>query len=365
VTPGWRDRLEQLAGEVFDEAQRVGMRILAGGPRAYEIQGFRGYGNHQRVLVQGRALVAPDIGPSRDSDTSIGNLYNTYKRIGADGIANAQVRVTIGGTTRDLVADDEGFFREWIELAEPFGVDPWQRAGLRLVEPLRANQPDVLGSADVRIPEATVSFGVISDLDDTVIQSRVSNVIQAARTIMLGNARTRLPFEGVAPFYRALARGGDGRRRNPVFYVSSSPWNMYDVIAEFLELKDIPSGPILLRDWDLDMASLQASHLRRHKEPLIREILSTYPTLPFVLIGDTSQHDPEIYRAITHEFRGRILAIYIRDVTANPERSAAVRALSDEVVAAGSALVLAEDTQAAARHAEGLGLIAPGSVDPM
>jgi phosphatidate phosphatase APP1 len=138
---------------------------------------------------------------------------------------------------------------------------------------------------------------------------------------------------------------------------------MYDVIAEFLELKEIPSGPILLRDWDLNIASLQAAHLRRHKEPLIREILSSYPALPFVLIGDTSQHDPEIYRAITHEFGGRILAIYIRDVTANPERSAAVRALSDEVAAAGSALVLAEDTQAAARHATGLGLIAPESID--
>ncbi|HEX4684583.1 MAG TPA: phosphatase domain-containing protein, partial [Gemmatimonadaceae bacterium] len=224
MTPGWRDRLENLAGEVFDEAQRMGMRILAGGPQAYEIEGYRGYGNHQRVLVQGRALESRDIGASRDSDTSIGNLYNTYKRIGAGGIPGARIRTTIGGTTRDIVADDEGFFREWIEIAEPIGTEPWQRAALRLLEPLRANQPDVLGAADVRIPEETASFGVISDLDDTVIQSRVSNVIQAVRTIVLGNARTRLPFEGVAPFYRALERGGDGRRRNPIFYVSSSPW---------------------------------------------------------------------------------------------------------------------------------------------
>lgn len=357
MTADWRDRLGSLAGEVFGEAEQLGKRLLAGGPQFNEIEGYRGFGNRQRVLVQGRAVQSRDIGPSRDSDTTVGNLFNSYKRIFARGLPRARVRTSVAGVTREIIADDEGFFREWIELTEPVGDEAWQRVGLRLLEPLRASQPDVLGSADVRLPEETATFGVISDLDDTVIQSRVSSVLQAARTIALGNARTRLPFEGVASFYRALERGGDGRRRNPIFYVSGSPWNMYDVIAEFLELKQIPAGPILLRDWEVDVAALHSSHLRKHKEPLIREILSLYPTLRFVLIGDTSQQDPEIYRTITHEFPGRILAIYIRDVTANPERSAAVRALANEVIAHGSALVLAEDTAAAANHAATMGLI--------
>jgi phosphatidate phosphatase APP1 len=361
VTPDWRDRLGSLAGEVFGDVEELGKRILAGGPQFNEIEGYRGFGNRQRVLVQGRALQSRDIGPSRDSDTTVGNLFNSYKRIFARGLPLARVRASVAGLTREIVADDEGFFREWIELTEPVGDDAWQRVGLRLLEPLRASQPDVLAAADIRIPEMTATFGVISDLDDTVIQSRVSNVLQAARTIAMGNARTRLPFEGVAEFYRALERGGDGRRRNPIFYVSSSPWNMYDVIAEFLELKRIPTGPILLRDWEVDVASLHSSHLRKHKEPLIREILALYPTLPFVLIGDTSQQDPEIYGAITHEFPGRILAIYIRDVSANAERSTAVRALANEVIAHGSALVLTEDTAAAAKHAAETGLIQASS----
>ena len=341
-----------MAGEVLDEAQRVGARILAGtGPQPYEIHGYRGYGNHQRVLVQGRALEARDIAPSRDIDSAIGNLINSYKRIGCAPIPNARVRVMFGGAERELQADNEGFFREWIQLAEPQSADAWQRASLRLLSPLRVNQPDVLASAEIRVPSERSAFGVISDLDDTVIQSRVSSVVQAARTVVLGNSRTRLPFAGVASFYRALERGGDGARENPIFYVSSSPWNLYDVIAEFLELRGIPAGPILLRDWDLNIASLESSHLRRHKEPLIREILELYPALPFILIGDTSQHDPEIYRAITHEFRGRILAVYIRDVSANPQRSAAVHALAEEVTRGGSSLILCDNTVAAAEHA--------------
>jgi phosphatidate phosphatase APP1 len=210
----------------------------------------------------------------------------------------------------------------------------------------------------LRVVEAAAAFGVISDLDDTVIQSRVANFLQAVRTVMLGNARTRLPFPGFAAFYDALEKGADGARRNPIFYVSSSPWNLYDLIAEFLELQRIPMGPIFLRDWDVELSALSTQRLKTHKEPLIREILDFYPTLPFILIGDTTQKDPEIYREIVRQYPDRILAIYIRNVSASPQRSAAVQALADEVLAAGSSLVLADDTEAAARHAVEHGWIA-------
>ena len=143
---------------------------------------------------------------------------------------------------------------------------------------------------------------------------------------MLGNARTRLPFPGVAGFYRALRDGATGDENNPIFYVSSSPWNLYDVISEFMDLQEIPRGPILLRDWDYQpRIALVAIRHFDHKGVAIRNIMQMYPELPFILIGDTSQHDPEIYRQFVEEFPGRIPAIYIRDVTQNAERSAAVR----------------------------------------
>ena len=62
----------------------------------------------------------------------------------------------------------------------------------------------------------------------------------------------RLPFPGVAAFLRALYAGAGGGERNPLFYVSSSPWNIYDLLSEFFSLNDIPIGPVLfLRDWGL------------------------------------------------------------------------------------------------------------------
>src|SRR5688500_8080181 len=130
-----------------------------------------------------------------------------------------------------------------------------------------------------------------------------------------------------------------------------------------MEILLLPVGPILLRDWDLDLSALSSKRLRKHKEPLIREILELYPSLPFILIGDDSQKDPEIYRAILDQFPGRILAIYIRNVRAEPERSASVQALAKEVLAAGSTLILADDTLAAAEHAAEQGWIETSALE--
>ena len=174
--------------------------------------------------------------------------------------------------------------------------------------------------------------------------------------MLLENARTRLPFPGVAAFYRALERGTlpAEQRDNPIFYVSSSPWNLYDVIAGFLEAQEIPVGPMLLRDWDIGPSFLRN---REYKLAQIREILRTYPALPFMLVGDSGQEDPEIYSALVSEFPDRILAIYIRNVSAHPERSEAIRVLAEQVSAAGSSLVLADDTLTVARHAAAHGWI--------
>jgi phosphatidate phosphatase APP1 len=227
----------------------------------------------------------------------------------------------------------------------------WVEYAVELLEPARPGVDRAKGTGEILVPATTARFGVISDIDDTVIQSRVSNFLQAARTVMLGNARTRLPFPGVAGFYEALRDGATGKEKNPIFYVSSSPWNIYDVIAEFMDIQKIPRGPILLRDWDIAFGALKADRHFNHKGVAIRNIMNLYPSMPFILIGDSSQHDPEIYRQIVAEFPERVRAIYIRDVTQNPERSASIQRLAEEVVAAKSILVLSEDTLGAAKHA--------------
>jgi phosphatidate phosphatase APP1 len=95
----------------------------------------------------------------------------------------------------------------------------------------------------------------------------------------------------------------------------------------------------------------------------IEEILELYPQLPFILVGDSGQEDPEIYREVVRRFPRRVLAIYIRNVTRDPLRRTAIAALAEEIARAGSTLILADDTMAAAMHAAEHGWIQADSLD--
>lgn len=360
---GWAADVSSLVSDLGKDLKKVARNVrsvLDDDP--YEVLPYRGYGNSTRAHVYGRTVEKLGVGVSTDADSTLRNLLNTYRRADSDAVALATVEVELGDHVVQMKGDDEGFFGGWIEPKEPITTGEWHEYEVKLIAPKRAESDDVSGKGEILIPPQTARFGVISDIDDTVIQSRVSNFLQAARTVMLGNARTRLPFPGVAGFYRALRDGGSGSDANPVFYVSSSPWNIYDVISEFMDLQKIPKGPLLLRDWDVGLGSLASSRHFDHKGVAIRNIMQLYPSMQFILIGDTSQHDPEIYRQIVGEFPSRVRAIYIRDVTLDAERSTSVKKLAEEVLAAHSVLVLSEDTLGAAKHAVEQGWISADSL---
>ena len=360
----WLGEIDSLLGEI-DRTVRGAARTvrLAFDDGPFEVLAYRGFGNATSAYVYGRAQETRGVGPSDPSHSALDNLMNTYRRAQSHPLAFADLTVTFGSSSVKLKADDEGFFTARLDLAAPLSTSSeWNAYHVDLLAPSRPGLDRARQTGEILIPASSARFGVISDIDDTVIQSRVSNFLEAARTVILGNAHTRLPFPGVPAFYQALRNGVDGDERNPVFYVSSSPWNIYDVITEFMDLRKVPRGPVLLRDWDIGLGALSSTRHFDHKGASIRTIMQLYPDLPFILLGDTSQHDPEIYRQIVHEFPGRVRAIYIRDVTRNADRSAAVQRLAEELRAAHASLVLAEDTVGAAMHAVEQGWISANAM---
>jgi phosphatidate phosphatase APP1 len=164
-----------------------------------------------------------------------------------------------------------------------------------------------------------------------------------------------LPFPGVAAFYQALERGGDGARRNPIFYVSSSPWNLYELLHDYLEINGIPWGPMLLQDWGIDDKTLILASHREHKLAQIQTLLDYYPSLPFVLVGDSGQHDPEIYLEVIRAHPGRVKVAFIRDVTAEV-RDKAVAQIASDAQSHGVEMIYVKDSQEALTHAQRLGL---------
>jgi phosphatidate phosphatase APP1 len=347
------DAVKNRLGERFDRDDPL------------QILPYRGYGTPERLYLSGRVLEDEPVGVAGENDSLWKNMANTWKRFESDEVPFARVRVRIPGWgwEREVTADDEGYFHAAAEApaaAGETGSRTWHPVELELIHPEQP-APGVRATGEVMVPSADAEYGVISDIDDTVVETGVTKRLAMARTVFLGNARTRLPFKGVAAFYQALVEGVQEGGPNPIFFVSGSPWNLYDLLIEFMELQSIPRGPLLLKDFGFGPGKLLKTDTQEHKLGCIRPILDLYPKLPFILIGDSGEKDPEIYREVVREYPGRILAIYIRQI-ASGRRDEEVLELAKEVREEGVAMLLVKDTEAAAVHARESGWIKPEKV---
>ncbi|PNY81403.1 App1 family protein [Deinococcus koreensis] len=308
------------------------------------LQPYVGWGTPQRVELSGRVLLPRTMRPPQQGDPRLRNVRNALRRLFSREVGGIRVTGVLDGVQASAVSDHDGYFRLEFTLPAPLSAG-WHEATLRL----DGREGSTTGRVQV---VSQARFGIISDLDDTVIQSDVTSLPRMLLTVLTGNAQTRSPFPGVSTLYRALIR--TEQERNPIFYVSSSPWNFFDLLLSFLHYRHIPLGPLFLRNWGVD---LLAGH-GHYKHGVIETIFERYPALSFVLIGDSGEKDPEIYAEVVRKYPDRVLAVYIRDVT-EAHRDAGVHELREQVRRAGVSMVLSPDSLNAAGHAMSLGLIDP------
>jgi phosphatidate phosphatase APP1 len=333
-------------------SRRVRRRL--GLARPLRILPYRGYGTPERALIKARVLEDRHVRPQHLRRSLVGSAVASYQRYATREMPGAHVAVRWGDKRWEGTTDDEGFLEMWVP--PPEHVRPgWNAVELELLSPEPQGVARVAAPVLVAGPRA--ELGVISDIDDTVIVTGVTDPLKRAWALFLTEHRTRLPFAGVDAFYAALRDGHAGGAENPIFYVSSSPWNLYEHLDEFLAVHRIPAGPLLLRDWGLSRHGFAPGGGHGHKLEKIRGVLSTLERLPFILIGDSGQEDAEHYRTIVHEYPGRIRCVYIRNVPSRAKRAVELEHLAGQVRAAGSQLVVVNDTVAAARHAAQAGWI--------
>ena len=314
---------------------------------------YLGYGTAGRLALEGRVLDDALVPEAQDGDPRWRNLVRFWRRLESDEVPGARLRARFAGVSAETLTDAEGYFR--IDLVPPAPVAPgWHNVELELLAP----RTGVHATGRVMVPSPQARFGVISDIDDTVVPSGATRKVSMVVRLALSNARTRKPFAGVGAFYRALHA-----EVNPFVYLSKSPWNLYAPLVELFTLQRLPEAPLLLRDYGPQLLRRRSEG---HKLVHIERVLETYAALPFVLIGDSGEEDPEIYSEAVRRHPDRIKVIYIRSVSLgekrDPPRIAAIQRLMEEVRPTGCQLVLVPDTGFAAAHAAGEGLIQPSAL---
>jgi phosphatidate phosphatase APP1 len=353
---------------------QVGVLRLSGRRARPLLVPFVGHGSPRRVQVGGRTVLGrpeararvlpvPDRGvlapvrssaqaPARVSRRAV--LRTSLSRFLTVEVARAAVTVRTPATSVAARSDRDGYLDVVVD-------DPGLPPGWHDVELALDGGPTV--RAPVLVVSPDVDLGLVSDVDDTILETGLTRGLEFLRITLLTAVAERAPLPGAAALYRSLVcRPGEAGL--PVFYLSTSPWNLHEVLLEFIALRGFPLGPLLLTDWGPGRGNLFRIGAREHKLGLIGRILAEHPGMALILVGDTGQLDPEIYAAAVREHPGRIRAIYVRRTgTHDVARLAEVDALAREVTASGVPMLAVDDSVQIAEHAASLGLLDAGAVD--
>ena len=313
-------------------------------PADFRIETYVGHGSAHGIVVRGRVLDDPSPSEATEDEGVVAAVRRTVRGFLTDELPGVPLRVRVAGATVETVTDAEGYFRARLQPRPDQLATPWTTGTVELAGAYRGLTGPHTTQIQVRVAGPDAQFGVVSDIDDTVLQTGVQRVGHMVQRTLTGSALTRRPFPGAAELYRDLAAD-----ENPIAYVSSSPWNLHAFLLAFLRHRDFPLGPVLLRD------ALGSNTGLEDKVDRIHEALDLHPELRFVLLGDSGEKDPETYADVVRAYPGRILAVYIREVRVDPGDGRVEKVLEDWD--ADVPFALAEDSDAIRRHATELGLL--------
>lgn len=322
---------------------------------------YRSYGTSSHLYLLGRAIDDDKLRMHEDQ-SFFRTLANTYKQFDSYEIANAEVALELpDGTMLTTKTNKDGYFlfdsTISVNLKDFADDEGW----VKLMVSFAGEVPNSIITrnnefkAELLIPPLKAAYGVISDIDDTILHTGVTSFLKwrVIKNSLFKNAHKRISLEGAPGFYRDLHAGKKGNEKNPVIYLSNSPWNLYQYLKLFLEVNDFPKGPILLRDFRTPFDRTLKPE-KPHKQKEIINILNTYPHLKFILIGDSGEHDPAIYTEIAAQYPDRILTIYLRSVK-HRRQMQRVKSIVDNFETVP--VLMVENSQQAEEHARENGFI--------
>ncbi len=343
----------------FEKTHRMQKRIRKLFGR-YELQKilivpYRSYGKSFHIYIKGRVLDNEPLEIAA-KQSFFRTLKNAFLQFNTHEIADCEIIANIGGVELKTKTDGKGYFL--IDGILPADISMLaDNEGWVSYELYAANEAfsSVLYEGEFLIPEKEADYGIISDIDDTILNTGVTSFLKwkVLLNSFFVNAFERIPLEGAPDLYRKLHRGINDAEKNPIFYISNSPWNMYQYLKHFLDHNGFPKGPILLRSFS-SIFQRAAGDEKPHKQKEILQLLEAFPDLKFILIGDSGEHDASIYTDIAAQFPDRILCIYLRSVK-HKRRMQHVRSIVDNFRA--TPVLLVEKSEDAESHAKQNGYI--------
>lgn len=340
----WRLRRERKVGK--------------GTLRATYAIGYRGFVADGRAYARVRITEEPVVPQQAEALTDPEVLRSNLRRFAALSFPGVKVRIDLGSACDRMETDRHGYASGNLSVGE---LPPGWHDYTVTTEPVDPDEEPATARSRVLVPDPTARVWVISDIDDTILQTGLAEGLTAVKNTLFGQARTRQAVPGMSTLYRAIEAGVPGDGRSAFFYLSTGPWSLYSLLAEFMKVRGFPAGPMFLTDWGPQERYITRSGTQ-HKQQSLRRLAHLFPEAKFVLIGDSGQRDPYTYAEFARNHPDSVAAIVIVDVGL-AEQAEQVQAHSELAVADGLPFFFVADAREAAVRLAELDIITAASID--
>lgn len=266
---------------------------------------YTGYGSATWIRVLARVVLADpvEMAPIRGGEVlkTIKEGIRGWRNFTSAPVRYAKVTVEIDGETHEVTADRGGIVDARIDAQLAPG---WHTIKLRSAD-------DILVESPVRIIESGTTFGVVSDIDDTVMVTALPRPFLAAWNTFVLDEHARAATPGMAVLLERVTQETPGA---PVLYLSTGAWNVAPALTRFLSRNLYPAGPKLLTDWGPTPDRWFRSG-PEHKRSSLKRLAGEFPEIKWLLIGDNGQHDEEIYAEFAEHYPQNVRAVAIRQLT--------------------------------------------------
>ena len=261
---------------------------------------YAGYGGKGWVRVLGRVLLTR---PAKDEEPEKARYRSIrgWRSFTSVPVNDVDVIIHAGDREFRVTADRGGVVDTRVEVDLPSG---WNTVQLTTEDSATVDAP-------VYIVDPSVSFGLLSDIDDTVMVTALPRPFLAAWNTFVLDEHARRAVAGMAVLYERLARAHPGA---PVIYLSTGAWNVAPTLTRFLSRNLYPAGALLLTDWGPTHDRLFRSG-RQHKRETLARLAEDFPNMRWLLVGDDGQHDEELYGEFAREHEGNVAAVCIRQLS--------------------------------------------------
>ncbi|MBB4071941.1 App1 family protein [Canibacter oris] len=265
---------------------------------------FMGYGSTSWIRVLGRVALLSSDGtgaPHLDGRFQDGRVRG-WRSFMIVHDSHALIDVFLGNTKIGQVkADSGGVIDSKLETNLPVG-----RHTLTLI-----SEDGVKSQAPLLIVDPQSQFGIISDIDDTILNTVLPKPFVAAWNSFVIAEHARLAVPGMPVLLDHLVTTHPG---SAVVYLSTGAWNVAPALSRFLKRHMYPPGPLLLTDWGPTKDRLFRSGAD-HKRTELRRLAKEFPHTKWLLIGDDGQHDEQLYHEFVSEFPQHVSAVAIRQLS--------------------------------------------------